>query len=355
MDSGTHMAMNLFFAGLNALVFTFIAIPSIIRVAQIKNLYDDPDTVRKTHISSVPTLGGFALFAGTIFSLTFWSNQNNFPELQYIIASILIVFFIGIKDDIVQLVHWKKLAGQVLAAIILVHFAQIRLTTMCGIFGIYELPTAASYLFSIFTIIVITNSFNLIDGIDCLAGSIGALTSFVFGMWFHFYGKSEYAILAFSLLGSLIAFLWFNKTPAKIFMGDTGSLIIGLANSIFAIKFIELNWALSDTSSYKIFSIPVVTICILIVPLFDTFRVFVIRLSRKQSPLKADRNHIHHILVDSGISHIAATSILFSINLLFIIFALMFQHISSELLFFITLSLAVILSVILVRYNKATC
>src|SRR4051812_25017255 len=107
---------------LTSFLITFFAIPSIIRIAEIKHLYDEPDE-RKMHKTSVPTLGGLAIFAGMIFSLTFWSSQKEIVELQYIISAIIILFFIGMKDDLFNLVHYKKLAGQLIAAFILAHWA----------------------------------------------------------------------------------------------------------------------------------------------------------------------------------------------------------------------------------------
>lgn len=162
-------------------------------------------------------------------------------ELQYIMASMLILFFIGIKDDLVELTAWKKLLGQILAAVIVVHFADIKIFNIFGLFGLNEIPLWLTYPLTVFTIVVITNSFNLIDGIDGLAGSIGVLTSLTFGAWFLAFGETQFAIWSFSLTGALLSFLYFNKTPAKIFMGDTGSLIIGFTAAILAIQFIEFN------------------------------------------------------------------------------------------------------------------
>lgn len=338
---------------LTALCLTLFAIPSIIKVAGIKHLYDEPDTDRKQHKNNVPTLGGLAIFAGLLFSITFWSNQEEILELQYIISSIIILFFLGLKDDIVSLVAWKKLVGQLLAATIIVHFADIRLTTLYGLFGIDAIPTWFSYLLSIFTIIVITNSFNLIDGIDTLAGSTGVLSSTLFGIWFYQYGETQYAILSFSLVGSLIGFLWYNKTPAKIFMGDTGSLIVGLIASILAIKFIELNRVLPKDHIHKILSVPVVTVAILILPLFDTIRVFFIRIKQGKSPFSADRNHIHHILIDLGLSHMFASLCLIVGNFCIAASVYLLQGIKGEwLLAGLILSVFSIIQIMSLKRNK---
>ena len=147
--------MTILFAFLTALAICSFSIPSIIRVAEIKGLFDCPDD-RKTHGADVPTLGGIAIFAGLIFSVTFWSDQSQILELQYIIASLIILFFMGIKDDIVPLSASKKLLGQILAAAIIVHYTEIKLTNMYGLFGLKDLNIFWSYSLSIFTIIAVS-------------------------------------------------------------------------------------------------------------------------------------------------------------------------------------------------------
>lgn len=340
-----------FSAFITAFVICFFAIPSIIKIAEIKHLFDEPDT-RKSHQSNTPTLGGIAIFAGLIFSMTFWSTQKEIIELQYIIASVMILFFVGIKDDLFNLVAHKKLIAQLLVAFILVHFAGIKITTFYGLFGIDDLTLIPSYALSIFTIIVITNSFNLIDGINCLAGGVGFICSIVFGTWFISVNSIQYAILAYSLAGSLLAFLWYNRTPARIFMGDTGSLIVGVTLSILSIKFIEMNRVMDINAPYKVLAVPVVTIGILIVPLFDTLRVFLIRIFQGRSPLSADRNHLHHLLLDLGFSHMVASAILCSGNILFIYLVFNFHWLRGELLLTMVLTFCIVLSIVLSILNS---
>jgi UDP-GlcNAc:undecaprenyl-phosphate GlcNAc-1-phosphate transferase len=338
--------LNYLFSLITAGAITAFAIPSIIKIAEIKHLFDVPDE-RKHHKVSIPTLGGMAIFAGLIFSITFWTDQVQIVELQFIITSLLILFFIGIKDDLVNLRAWKKLAGQVLAALILVHMADVKLTTFYGMFGIRDLPVWFSYVFSIFTCVVITNAFNLIDGIDGLAGSLGVVGAFTFGLWFHFLGMTQYSILCSALIGSLLAFLWFNKSPAKIFMGDTGSMLIGFVMALLAIKFIEAVRILPKNHDYKILSVPVFTLTILIIPLFDTLRVFIIRLYQGRSPFSPDRNHIHHILLDLGFTHGQTTITLASFNILMILIVFFLQQAKGELLLLLILFIPTVISSLL--------
>src|ERR1700709_1133815 len=222
-----------------AFLITFFAIPVIIQVAKDKKLFDEPDE-RKVHKAVIPTLGGLGIFAGFIIATLLGGPAGISSELQYFAAAAIVVFFLGIKDDILILSASKKFIGQLIAAGILIKFGGVSLNNMHGLLGVYEIPHVASIALSLFTIIVITNSFNLIDGVDGLAGSLGLLTSMVFGVYFLVLGQVMFAVMAFALCGSLVAFLIYNFSPAKIFMGDTGSLLIGLVNSIFVIKFISV-------------------------------------------------------------------------------------------------------------------
>lgn len=334
-----------------SLLISFIAIPSIIKIAEIKHLFDEPDH-RKTHISKTPTLGGIAIFAALVFSVTFWSTQTEVVELQYIICSIILLFFMGIKDDLFNLVAYKKLIGQLVASYILVHYAGIKITTFYGLFGINDLQLYPSYILSIFTIVVITNSFNLIDGIDGLAASVGIIGSVSFGWWFLSAGVTQYAILASCMAGSLLGFFYYNKSPSRIFMGDTGSLIVGVVLSILAIKFIEMNRILDKFHPNKILSVPVVTVAILVIPMFDTLRVFMIRILNGRSPLSADRNHIHHLFLQLGFSHMKTTAILALFNISAIASIYCLQGFKGELLLLGLLIICILLSSLVAKLVK---
>lgn len=290
---------NIFLSGGLAFLISFFAIPVIIQVTVAKKLFDEPDE-RKVHKSVIPTLGGLGIFCGFIFATLIGAPPAS-GILQYFVAACLVIFFLGIKDDILILSASKKFLGQLFAAAIIIKFGGIQIHSMYGFMGIYELPNTVSILLTLFTIIVITNSFNLIDGIDGLAGTLGVFTSLIFGLYFYKTGQVLYGIMALSLVGSLIGFLIYNFNPAKIFMGDTGSLMIGLLNSIFVIRFITT--ASDPAFGFPIESTPAIGFAILIVPLFDTLRVVTIRAIRRRSPFSPDRNHIHHFLLDLGFSH----------------------------------------------------
>jgi UDP-GlcNAc:undecaprenyl-phosphate GlcNAc-1-phosphate transferase len=328
------------FGFLTSLLICFFAIPSIIRIAELKNLMDQPG-VRKTHQNMIPTLGGVAIFAGLIFSLSFWVQDSAFGEMKYFIAGLIIIFFMGIKDDLYDLVHYKKMLTQILVALMLVHYGDVRLTSLYRIFGVQDIPLWSSYLITVFTIVVIVNAFNLIDGVDALAGSVASVICLFFGFWFSLVGYQAMSLMAFSLLGALFGFLYYNRTPAKIFMGDTGSLLIGLVISVLTIKFIEFNKV--NGGPYQITAVPVVAIAILIVPLFDLARVFFIRIKNGKSPLSGDRNHLHHRLLDLGFKPMQVSGLLSLITAFYIASAVFFCRLQAELLLLILMSATALL------------
>ena len=335
--------LEILFAFGVSLFITIVSIPHIIKVSRLKKLYDVPDE-RKSHKSAIPTLGGLAIFAGfTISASLFYPKDATLVEFKYIIPAVLIVFFIGIKDDILITSAMKKLLGQIIAALIIVIMGKIRITSMYGLFGVESINESWSLALSTFTILVIMNGINLIDGINCLAGGVAMVVSSFFGIWFFINDFQGPTIIAVSLLGGIIGFLFFNRTPARIFMGDTGSLIIGLILSVLAIKFIELN-KVAESFSYK--SAPIVAFGVLIIPLFDTLRVMLYRVLKGQSPLSPDQNHVHHRLLEIGLSHMNAALIIMTVNVLFIAVVSFWRLLDNLVLLAIVLLLASIISYI---------
>ena len=320
-----------------AFIITFLSIPVVMQVAEKKKLYDIPDE-RKLHTRLIASLGGVGIFAGfMIASLLSIQGQLN-PEFQAYFAAALVIFFLGLKDDIIILSASKKFVGQILAASILIHLGDLKLTSMHGLFGIEEVSEGFGLALTYLTIIVVMNSSNLIDGVDGLAASLGVLSMLVFGIYFFFADLQAYALLSFAMMGSLIAFLIFNHHPAKIFMGDSGSLMIGLVNSILVLKFITV--ADQPLAAVRMNAVVAIGFAILIVPLLDTLRVFGIRIINGRSPFSPDRNHVHHLLLDRGLNHAAVTFICVAINVFFILIAYFAQPLGPNysLLFMMTLA-----------------
>lgn len=309
-----------------AFALTYFAIPPIIEIARAKHLFDIPGE-RSSHKVATPSLGGAAIFAGAVFSIVLWTPFSDFANLQHILAAFIILFLIGVKDDISPVSPGKKMIAQLLAAAILIFRSDIRLEGLYGLLGLYE--EGGEFLFiilSFFTIIVIINAFNLLDGIDGLTGSVGAVIMITFGVWFYLTGHVELSTVAFASAGAVAAFLRFNYSPAHIFMGDTGSLFIGLVCAILSIRFINFNYALGTGHPYKFDGTPAVAIGVMMLPLFDTLRVFITRILRGHSPFDPDRRHIHHMLIDFGLTHLQATGLLVLMQLIFIVLAFSLHH-----------------------------
>jgi len=324
---------------------TYIAIPTIVRVSKAKGLMALPNG-RTSHSDPTPNLGGVAIFAGVIISSVLFTGIPTAHELKYVIAGMLILFFWGLKDDLHPMAAYKKFAGQFIAILFILVPGDFHLSSLHGLFGIDELSYAFSLPLTFVLFLALINSFNLVDGIDGLASGVGIITSLFFGIAFLLNQHMSYAIMSFILATSLFAFFIYNVfgKENKIFLGDTGSMLIGYLLAIFAVRF--LNFEHGQTVFDDDLSTPAVLLCVLIVPLFDTARVFVLRLARGQSPFTADRSHIHHRLLEISGSHIKATSIILSVNLLFIALALVLRNIGNELLILITLALASALSFI---------
>jgi UDP-GlcNAc:undecaprenyl-phosphate/decaprenyl-phosphate GlcNAc-1-phosphate transferase len=328
-----------------AFLIVYTSIPSIVKVAELRRLYDEPGK-RKSHHQAIPNLGGMAIFAGIAISLGLFGDFVKMVEYRLLLVAMVIIFFIGIKDDILIIAPAKKLYGEIIATFIVVVLGNLRLTSLHGFLGVQEIPYLVSVLLTSFVFIVVINGFNLIDGIDGLASGIGIVLSLFFGTWFFLVGNYQYTILSATVAGALIAFFRFNVYGGKnkIFMGDTGSLLIGLFMSVIVVKFNEMN--VSYYGPYSIVAAPAVSFGLLIVPLFDTLRVFIIRIARKQSPFRPDKNHVHHLLLKMGFTHMGATLRIMGANLIFIVLVLSLQNLGIFRLMMINLIVAIIFSLL---------
>jgi len=302
--------LNIIFSCISAFLITFVIIPKVIFFAERLRLIDLAGE-RASHKGSVPIFGGIAIFSGVMFSLLFWSELAN---IQFILASLLIVFFVGVIDDLLALSPTKKLIGQIISVLIIIYLQELKIDNMHGVLGIYSLSKIVSTLFTVFVVIVITNGFNLIDGVDGLAGGIGIIASAGFGFIAFVMGQGDMALIAFTLTGALAGFLKYNFHPARIFMGDTGSLVVGMILSILAINSIQ-EGLVTDTIHLPNKG-PLLAIVILAIPLFDSLRVFVNRVRKGKGPLSPGKDHLHHALLDLGYGHKYTTLILYLLSVL---------------------------------------
>ncbi|MDA3878756.1 MAG: MraY family glycosyltransferase [Prolixibacteraceae bacterium] len=319
---------NLFYFILVAIIafaFTVFSIPQIVKVSKAKKLFDEPNS-RKLNTTVIPNLGGIAIFIGLTLGVTLGGDGFPFFDLKYIFASLLIIFFAGLKDDLVGVSPKSKLAAIIISIAVIALFANLRLSHLYGFLGLNQIGFIPSVLLTFFVGVVIVNSFNLIDGIDGLASSIAIQIATVFGIWFVIIGLPEYALLSFSLAGACLAFFIYNVFGHrhKIFMGDTGSLLIGTLIFVLAVKFNEFNAVYAGEHIIK--SIPAVLIGFMVYPLFDVLRVFLLRIFiTKKSPFKPDKNHVHHRLLALGMTHLQATAVIFINNIVFMAGSLILQ------------------------------
>lgn len=327
-----------------AFLATMTLMPVIIKLFRSIDLLDIPDK-RKIHSVSTPSLGGIAIFTGLIFSLLLSVSISELATQKYFIGGASLIFLLGIRDDLSSLLAKHKLIIQIFAAVLVVYFGGWKISGLNGLFGIDSFPYGLNELFTIFVIVVLTNAFNLIDGIDGLAGSIALLVTLFFGWYFLSVGLELNAIVSVSIAGAVLAFLLFNWFPSKVFMGDTGSMTLGFLISTLMVQFLMVPETVGLTQGI---SSPV-SLCIglLILPVYDTLRVFFIRFYSRKNPLAPDRNHIHHVLLKLGMNHGQSTLILISFNMIAVLFTLFFQHLGDTVLILSIFSVAVIIGAVL--------
>ncbi len=334
-------ALIMAFAG--ALVVTWVSIPLIIKVSLRRNLTDKPG-IHKIHLNNTPTLGGIGIFIGFTFGFLLSVNGNMYGVSSFV-AAIIILLFIGIKDDLLSVSPVKKILIQVTSGLIISIFSNLRFTNLNGFLGFYDdIPVLLSLVITIVIFVIIINSFNLIDGIDGLASAIGIIASTVYGIWFWLSKDYGYAIMATALIGALTIFFFYNISDGKnkIFMGDTGSLVIGFIVTCMTIRFNEIN--ADGISIYALESSPSISVAILIVPLFDTLRVVVIRLVRRTGIFSADNRHIHHLLLRAGFSHKKAALLISLANVFIIVIAFSLDSIGIILLGIVLILLSTFLT-----------
>jgi len=303
---------------LMSFALTFSISPSIIRIANEKGLVAKA-VKRSSHTKPTPCIGGIPIFMGIMFTTLLITPHHQWASLQYILGAVVIVFMVGFKDDIEGLTPWKKMVGLIVAIAILIFKGGVQLESMYGLFGMEEpFPKWLSMCITGFTLLVISNAFNLIDGINGLSGAVGTITSVTFGTYFFMTDHFYLGVLSMTTAGSLLAFLNFNMSPARTFMGDTGALVIGLLLGVFTVEFIAVSAGPVSMPKYEFVNPVAVAVSIMIIPLFDTIRVFSTRIAKGGSPFQPDRQHIHHLLIDSGLDHMQATLVLGTTNLFFI-------------------------------------
>ncbi|SDD71657.1 UDP-N-acetylmuramyl pentapeptide phosphotransferase/UDP-N-acetylglucosamine-1-phosphate transferase [Pricia antarctica] len=343
-------AISLF---IGAFLLTYLTIPKIISVVEYKRLMDSPNN-RSSHTLRTPTLGGVSFFYTLIFALFFINGRDAFDEAMYIIPGLTILFIVGLKDDLVVISPGAKLISQVFAISFILANPSFTIHSLNGFLNINEIPYYLYLIIGGFMMITIINSYNLIDGIDGLASIVGIVILVIYTTIFYLTEEYFFALLAIALNASLMSFLGFNlSSDKKIFMGDTGSLIVGFIISVLTLKFLALRPVAYTDLPFLLENAPLIAISILIVPLFDTARVFAIRIANKKGPFSPDRNHTHHVLIDYwGLTHKQASFIIGCFNLLFVTLFIVLGSTAKNLGMVIMLvSVVIFLGYIFFKYN----
>lgn len=265
-------------------------------------------------------MGGVCILLGVVFTLLIALPLKEWVSMKYFFVALTIIFITGLRDDILTLDPLRKLLGQILPVVIVVIFGKLTITSFYDLHAT-PFPIWVSWAITIFTIVILTNAYNLIDGIDGLAGMVSTIVLISLGTWFFFAGDYYLSVISVAFAGAIIAFLFFNWQPSEIFMGDTGTLSIGLVLSFLTIQFMNRNFGLPAENDYRFEATIGTAICALIIPIFDTTRVIILRLRKGLSPFRADRNHLHHQFLNLGFSHKKTTLVLGGINVSFITLA----------------------------------
>ncbi len=345
----TFFLQHSYLIGLVSFVLGLIGMPLVVRMAKAKGFVVRPNK-RMSHTGEVPNIGGLNIcFSFMLTYLLFEYNQLN--QSQFFLVGLFAIMAVGFIDDVLILTPLAKLLGEALAGIALIGFADLRITHLHGLFGITEIGIIPSYLLSLFVLVAIINAVNLIDGIDGLASGLGILYCLFFAVYFGLAGDVSWSVLGICMVGSLAVFFIYNVFGhrEKIFMGDSGSLLLGYLLTAFVFHFCEINAYHVVPETLHMNAAPAVAICVLTVPIFDTMRVILTRIKQHRSPFNPDKNHIHHLLLRTGLNHIQTTCVLLSVSLIFIGWGILGRNWNMWVLVISDFAIATVMTLILWR------
>ncbi|MES2590478.1 MAG: MraY family glycosyltransferase [Bacteroidota bacterium] len=334
---GSHSSLLSIFIFVGAFLTTYIIIPKVIWVTQVKNL-STPVIGRSAHKIPTPAFGGVAFFVTLVLIVSFIQSIHLNYVGNHLIAALTILFMVGLKDDLIISTARVKLIGQLMAIGLILFSPELQITTLNGFFSISAIPQWVSVAIAVVMMLAIINAYNLIDGIDGLAGIIGIIICGIYAVLFYLSGYNFYFMVSIAIIAILVAFLRYNFASGtnKIFMGDSGSLVIGFLIGFLTLKFMVLQPFLIKDYDFKPENRIIFIIAILFIPTFDTTRIIFSRLLKKQNPFMADRNHAHHILIDLGLSHGKASILLGLLNVFIVmVFLLLGRYYSCYIMAFV--------------------
>ena len=289
--------------------------PYLVRFAKAKNIVDNPNT-RKLQLRPVPVLGGLAIFFGIVAGLLAANVVADISSVFVILGCMMIMTYVGALDDVLDISPIIRLISEIVTVLILIYIGGLSLNNFHGVWGIDLLPEYISTPLTIVAVVGIINSLNLIDGADGLFSIFCISVCTIFGALFYLVGDYTLFALAVAAIGALIPFLLHNAfgIESKMFVGDGGSLQMGVVLSVFVMKVVcsaEYD-TIADTMNISL--VPFV-LAMLSMPVFDTLRVMTARIARGTSPLIGDKTHLHHLFIGLGISHIGTSVLIALLNL----------------------------------------
>ena len=330
-----------------AFVVSLFMFPLLRKLAYKVDLVDVPNN-RKKHVNSIPLVGGIGVFLSVNLSmLVSLLLDHSLKSLETMFVIALIMLIMGVIDDKKDLRASLKLAVQLLLAH-WVYSSGIRIESLFGFFGVEELAPWIQYMLTVVVVAGVVNAFNLMDGIDGLAAGMAIVGFVVFAVIAYLIGESKLTLVFLTFIGALIGFLRYNLSKKKkIFMGDAGSLVIGFVLVVSGIQLLQ-----SSHGSHHILTVMLGVVGVLLIPVLDAVRVFRNRIKEGKSPFKADRNHLHHLVLSLGVKHTFASLLIIGISILLLVFGLLTFHIAGLTIAFVLMLFLFYIITSFLQFNK---
>ncbi len=328
--------------------------PKILKIAILKNLFDNPDE-RKLQRRPIPVMGGIAVFFGIVAGLC--SSQITFfsPAVFVLIAAMTIMLYVGTIDDILDLSPYTRFLIEIAVVAFIMLVNNNGINCFWGLWGLDVIPMWIAAPLTIFAAVGIINAINLIDGVNGLSSGFCFMASVMFAIMFYFSGNTTMMILATSAAGAIIPFFLHNVFGynTRMFIGDGGTLVIGTMMSMFVINILK-DTSLSAPFAQEGMGLIPFTLSVLAVPVFDTLRVMSARIIRGNSPFNPDKTHLHHLFIELGFSHIGTTVSILSLNFLVIVawFVAYKMGASVDVQLYIVLTLSILITFVFYKFAK---
>jgi UDP-GlcNAc:undecaprenyl-phosphate GlcNAc-1-phosphate transferase len=325
----TEYLFQSFFFFAFGLAITYALTPSVINVVKVRRLFEKRND-RSSHQQPTPSFGGVSIYISLLLSMSYAEHLFEGDLSIYLITGLTVLFFVGLKDDLTGISPLNKLLAQWLAASFIFLSPQFQIHDFHGFLGMHEIAPWVYLPLAYLVVAFFVNAYNLIDGIDGLSGLLGLLFSSGFAAFFLFFSEWVMFFTCLSLVGSLVAFLRYNlSNDKKIFLGDTGSLMLGFFFVLCVVELLAQD--LPKPYAIPMQNFPYVLIALLFVPVLDSLRVFVVRIKEGRSPFSADRNHVHHVMMDYfEWSHLRTSLVITILNLLVFAFFFAFSIVANQ-------------------------